>query len=222
MTSDDYYSGRRAAEEYEYISADALDSAVYLLPVLQAALAVHAPPPRRMLDIGCGNGSLTAALHTPGSFTVGIEASESGLQSARAAFPQLELVCHNINEALPQELVRSFDIVLCAEVIEHLLRPRNLFARASEALSDAGLLLVTTPYHGYIKNLALATVNGFDRHWRPGWDYGHVKFFSRKTLGDLAIECGFEVVQWHLVGRIPALAKSMVLVARRSHRRDLA
>jgi 2-polyprenyl-6-hydroxyphenyl methylase/3-demethylubiquinone-9 3-methyltransferase len=36
---------------------------------------------------------------------------------------------------------------------------------------------VTTPYHGYVKNLALAVTGQLDRHWQPWRDGGHIKFF---------------------------------------------
>ena len=77
----------------------------------------------------------------------------------------------------------TFDTVLSAEVVEHLFLPRELFARAREALGDGGRLVVTTPYHGYAKNLALAVFGQFDQHWVPLSDYGHIKFFSKATLG---------------------------------------
>jgi 2-polyprenyl-6-hydroxyphenyl methylase/3-demethylubiquinone-9 3-methyltransferase len=72
---------------------------------------------------------------------------------------------------------------------------------------------MSTPYHGYWKNLALALTNKFDAHWHPLRDFGHVKFFSRATLSQLASEAGFSVTDFLRVGRIPVLACSMILVA---------
>jgi hypothetical protein len=54
--------------------------------------------------------------------------------------------------------------------------------------------------------------NKYDVHWRPGWDYGHIKFFSQKTLAAMAVEMGWRPVGWKLVGRVPQLAKTMILV----------
>jgi hypothetical protein len=80
-------------------------------------------------------------------------------------------------------------------------------------LRPGGVLILSTPYHGYLKNLALAITDEFDDHWHPLRDFGHVKFFSRRTLVRLACESGFSVRQFMRVGRIPAFACSMILVA---------
>ena len=76
-----------------------------------------------------------------------------------------------------------------------------------------GMLVISTPFHRYWKNLALALTNRFDTHWPPLRDFGHVKFFSRKTLSRLVLEGGFSVVDFMRVGRIPPLAHSMIVVA---------
>jgi 2-polyprenyl-6-hydroxyphenyl methylase/3-demethylubiquinone-9 3-methyltransferase len=70
---------------------------------------------------------------------------------------------------------------------------------------------VTTPYHGYLKNLALAVTGSFDQHWAPLRDYGHVKFFSRRTLTQLFEEFGYTDISFRTAGRVPPLAKSMVV-----------
>ena len=169
---------------------------------------------KSVLDVGCGNGSLTARLADAGFRAVGLEHAETGVQQAAKAFTQVEFRAHDINNPLPTDLRGRFDVVMAAEVIEHLYLPRQLFARAREALAPGGLLLVTTPYHGYLKNLAIAVAGKFDHHWRPSWDHGHIKFFSRTTLSDMAVECGFRPVGFSRVGRIAPLAKSMILTAK--------
>jgi 2-polyprenyl-6-hydroxyphenyl methylase/3-demethylubiquinone-9 3-methyltransferase len=50
-----------------------------------------------------------------------------------------------------------------------------------------------------------------DAHFTALWDHGHVKFWSIATLG----EAGFVDIRFDRVGRVPALAKSMIAMARR-------
>ena len=59
-----------------------------------------------------------------------------------------------------------------------------------------GEMIISTPYHGYLKNLALAITGKFDRHFTVLWDGGHIKFWSVKTLTKLLNEFGFEVVEF--------------------------
>lgn len=149
-----------------------------------------------------------------------MDSPESGISVARRSYPGVPFVLHDIQFELPQTLRETFDAVISLEVVEHLLLPRNLFRRASEAVKPGGYLLLSTPYHGYLKNLALAVTNSFDSHWHPLRDFGHIKFFSKATLLDLAKEQGYECVKYKQVGRISALAKLMVLLLRRSDRLD--
>jgi 2-polyprenyl-6-hydroxyphenyl methylase/3-demethylubiquinone-9 3-methyltransferase len=51
-----------------------------------------------------------------------------------------------------------------------------------------GMGFLSTPYHGYLKNLALAVSGKMDSHFGALWYGGHVKFFSIKTLQKLLID----------------------------------
>ena len=100
--------------------------------------------------------------------------------------------------------------------VEHLFSPHLLPAFAAGALRDGGFLIVTTPYHGSLKNLALALLDKWDHHHTVLWHGGHIKFFSRQTLTRLLEANRFRVVGFSGVGRLPYLWKSMVLIARKS------
>lgn len=81
-------------------------------------------------------------------------------------------------------------------------------------LKPGGVLIVSTPYHGYLKNLALSLADKWDDHHTPFWDGGHIKFWSRRTLSEFLRREGFEVLGFHDVGRLPFLWKSVILVGR--------
>ncbi len=188
----------------------------YLVPAVIKAL--RASGAERVLDIGCGNGALTAKVAQAGFEVAGIDFASSGINRARESFPELEFFESDISDPLPAQLHGSFDTVMSAEVIEHLFLPRMLFTRSREALGTSGNIVVTTPYHSYSKNLALAVTNKFDKHWQTLGDFGHIRFFSESTLGTMAKGCGFEPVAWARAGRIPALAATMVMTASLSDR----
>jgi hypothetical protein len=77
------------------------------------------------------------------------------------------------------------------------------------------LFIVTTPYHGWLKNVLVAVSGSHDRHFNPLYDGGHIKFWSPRTLRQLLEESQFQLVKFEGAGRIPYLWKSMVFVARR-------
>ena len=61
---------------------------------------------------------------------------------------------------------------------------------------SSGTAIVSTPYHGYWKNLALAITGRMDAHFTALWDHGHIKFWSMKTLGALLFEAGFRDISF--------------------------
>jgi 2-polyprenyl-6-hydroxyphenyl methylase/3-demethylubiquinone-9 3-methyltransferase len=198
-----------ASDEYVWDVAGEAGSHSYLLPAVLAEL--ERVKARKVLDLGCGNGTLTARLGASGYDVTGLDHSSSGIALARRQYPRIRFAQHDLHDPLPPEHAACYDTVVSVEVIEHLLLPRRLMVAATAALRPGGSLVVTTPYHGYLKNLALALTGSFDAHWAPLRDYGHVKFFSRRTLTALFEEFGYERIAFHTAGRVPALAKSMIV-----------
>jgi 2-polyprenyl-3-methyl-5-hydroxy-6-metoxy-1,4-benzoquinol methylase len=196
-------------DEFPWFASSAHASHRYLFPSVLREL--KALPEPSVLDLGCGNGVLTSRFAESGIAITGIDVSESGIRIAKETFPHVRFVARDLSDSLPSDMIGKFDAVVSIEVVEHLLLPRLLFARAREALLPGGTLVVTTPFHGYFKNLLIALANKSDWHWHPLRDFGHIKFFSVRTLRQLFEEQGFEVQTVARVGRVPFLAKSMVM-----------
>lgn len=172
-------------------------------------------PPCRVLEIGCGDGSLAAELVRLGHAVVGFDVSESGIAVAKKQVPDASFLRMSIYEQLPTDWRGRFDVVVSLETIEHLYLPGVLLQRSHEALLPDGMILLSTPYHGYLKNLALAVSGKFDPHFSVLWDYGHIKFFSKRTLTELLRRTGFEDIRFVGYGRVRWLWKSMIAVARK-------
>ena len=106
-------------------------------------------------------------------------------------------------------------MVITSDVIEHLYRPADLLEAAASLLKPAGHIVVTTPYHGYLKNLALSITGKMDWHFSALDDGGHIKFFSVKTLSELLLRHGFCDLRFSFYGRAPFLWKNMICLARK-------
>ena len=170
---------------------------------------------KRVFDLGCGNGALAATLASRGFEVAGVDSSDDGIRVANRAHPQLNLRCGSAYDDLSATFGR-FPAVVSLEVVEHVFYPRKFAACVYQLLEPGGTAIISTPYHGYWKNLALSLTGKWDRHLAPLWDYGHIKFWSRNTLTQLLTEAGLTVERFIRVGRIPALAKSMIAIARRA------
>ena len=117
---------------------------------------------------------------------------------------------------LPPELRKiPFLTVISMEVIEHLYSPRTFaaFVRSILEANGGGRFILTTPYHGYLKNLSIALAGKADRHYSALWEGGHIKFWSRRTLAILLREAGFRNMAFTGAGRIPYLWRHMVFSA---------
>jgi 2-polyprenyl-6-hydroxyphenyl methylase/3-demethylubiquinone-9 3-methyltransferase len=186
----------------------------YLWPILLDILAKHPLSERRAFDLGCGNGATANMLFEHGYDVTGIDLSESGIALGRESFPHLKLDVGNVYDELA-ERYGQFPVVVSLEVIEHCFYPRRFARTFYHLLSDRGVGILSTPYHGYWKNLALAAVGKWDDHLTVLSEEGHIKFFSIRTLETLLAETGFSQIRFLRAGRIPTLAKSMIAVVRK-------
>jgi 2-polyprenyl-3-methyl-5-hydroxy-6-metoxy-1,4-benzoquinol methylase len=207
-------------QNYGWDTARGPQSCGYIAPeVLRILRTLHVA---RVLDLGSGNGALCEQLSRAGFQTAGVEYDKEGVDVAKASHPNIRFYNYGVQDD-PDKLMQlegRFDAVVSTEVIEHLFSPHLLPAYAKGVLKQGGYLIITTPYHGYWKNLALALFGKWDKHLTVLWHGGHIKFWSRNTLSLLLQESGFEVVAFSGVGRLPYLWKSMVLVARKNGHAD--
>jgi 2-polyprenyl-3-methyl-5-hydroxy-6-metoxy-1,4-benzoquinol methylase len=188
----------------------------YLLPAAIDALkrtssSVHE---KSLFDLGCGNGSVTNFIAGLGYRVAGIDPSTEGVAQANSRYPNLNVRIGSAYDDLRSQY-GTFSYVLSLEVVEHLYSPKIFASNVYNLLDDGGYAIITTPYHGFLKNLALAATNKFDKHFTAMWDHGHIKFWSVNTLTQLLKEAGFKSIEFKRLGRIPPLAKSMMAVARK-------
>ena len=197
----------------EYANTASSGCHEYILPAF-FDLCPELGPNTRVLDVGCGNGSVTAKVAQRGSQILGIDMSESGIHLARQNCPSARFEVlpadANVLENLREE---PFDLVYSLEVIEHLYDVRSFIVGCFTATRSGGTFICSTPYHGYAKNLMIAMLDGWDKHHSSGIEGEHIQFFSRKTLSRLLEGVGFRDIQFRGSGRAPYLWKSMLISA---------
>jgi 2-polyprenyl-3-methyl-5-hydroxy-6-metoxy-1,4-benzoquinol methylase len=202
---------------YHYSNTAPSHAHAYLLPTVLEVLESYFARTghvRRVFDMGCGNGSVAAFLTQRGYDVTGVDPSAEGVGLANLEFPKLKIYQGSAYDDLAKSY-GQFPVVISLEVVEHVYSPRQFSRSIFNLLRNDGIALISTPYHGYVKNLAIAVLNRFDRHLDPLWDHGHIKFWSVATLHRLLKDTGFSNTQFHRVGRIPMLAKSMIAVAQK-------
>jgi 2-polyprenyl-6-hydroxyphenyl methylase/3-demethylubiquinone-9 3-methyltransferase len=201
-------------ETYKYSSEKPSHTGEYLWTPVFEILDDEVSKSDEVFDLGCGNGAFTSALNKEGYDVIGVDPSEEGIRKGRDAYPDIDLHVGSAYDDLRSEY-GTFPAVVSLEVVEHVYYPRKYAGCVYDLLQPGGVAILSTPYHGYWKNLALALAGKMDDHFTALWTHGHIKFWSRDTLGKLLREVGFQEVVFRRVGRIPPLAKSMIAVARK-------
>jgi len=197
--------------KYKYKNEGGSPSHSFLLPKTIQILESLNYPCKRIFEVGCGNGFIANELSKKGWNVSGVDPSREGICLAKNYYPDLDL---NIGSAYDRlsDIYGKFPIVLSIEVIEHLYDPRSYLKELYNLLDDRGTLIISTPFHGYWKNLLLSLTGKMDQHFTALWDNGHIKFWSKKTLSLILQESGFNHIKFYLVGRIPPFSKSMIVV----------
>jgi ubiquinone/menaquinone biosynthesis C-methylase UbiE len=142
--------------------------------------------PAAALDLGCGDGRLTAVLRA--EELVAADVSQVALARARDRLPAARTVHLAPDEPLPLA-DGSFDLVLCAETIEHVRDVQLLLSEARRVLRPGGRLAVTSPAHGRLTGLDVL-VRGFERRFDPMSP--HLRFLTARSLADLLDSLGFD------------------------------
>jgi methionine biosynthesis protein MetW len=153
------------------------------------AVCALVPVRSRVLDVGCGTGALAAAVRVSrGAEVVGVEPEPTRAAAARSKGLSVEV---GVLTATLLEQLGRFDVVLIADVLEHLVNPGSMLQLVRTALRPDGMMVVSVP------NVAHWTVRvdllrGRFRysHWGI-MDAEHLRWFTRQSLNDLLARCGF-------------------------------
>jgi methionine biosynthesis protein MetW len=160
-------------------------------PAVQALVPSDA---RRILDIGCSAGALGAALkRRQDAEVVGIELSEEYADDARAVLDRV--VQGDVQEVLadPPEL-GSFDVLVAADVLEHLIDPWTALRRAADMLEPGGTAIVSLPNVQYLLTFWTLLRRGtWPRDPAGLFDATHLRWFTIKDARDLLTQAGLDV-----------------------------
>lgn len=141
-----------------------------------------------------------------------IDTALSGIAVAKKAFPKVQFKNMSVYDDFAQ-LGLKFDAIVSVEVIEHSENPAAFLENAFRVLKPGGRIIITCPYHGYLKNLLISVLNKRDTHMDVTWVGGHIKLFSMASLSKMLKKSGFEITSMWGIGRFPLLWKSITTIA---------
>jgi SAM-dependent methyltransferase len=196
---------------YERYWADASDLSDFDLkwPVLSRFI----PRERSVtiLDFGCGKGHVLSEIRriNPHATLIGVDVSEEAVTGARERVSTARFSAIEDGGPLPLSDA-SVDFAFSSEVLEHVYDTENAFREVSRVLRPGGRALITVPYHGLLKNLAIVMF-GFDRHFDPAG--AHVRFFTKRSLSRMLAAVGLTVRTCGYYGRLWPFSHSVYVIA---------
>ncbi len=148
---------------------------------------------KRVLDIGCASGYLGHVLQSRQCDTVGIEINPKAAEDARKYCSRV--IVADLDAAPIQDLVGddTFDVIVFADILEHLRNPLRLLDDARALLREGGYAVISLPNiaHGAVR---LALLNGsFDYQELGILDDTHMRFFTRKSAEELFLAAGYRL-----------------------------
>jgi len=158
----------------------------------------HVRPQDACLDLGCGDGGTSGLyLERHAKTYIGVDVSAAAVAAARGQGLDARVI--EDAGALPFDAA-SFDVVVCIEVLEHLLEPHRAVGEAFRVLRPEGLLLVTVPNGTFWRDrvdmlFGMWHPAGDDLGRKEPWRSPHIRFFQVATLREMLVRTGFVDVE---------------------------
>jgi SAM-dependent methyltransferase len=147
---------------------------------------------RRVLDVGCGAGRLGEALKArQPAEVVGIELDPEAAAAARGRLDRV--VCGDVERLGEDFGPAAFDAVVAGDVLEHLRDPAALLRKVRRWLKPGGRLVASVPNVGHHTVVRGLLAGDWTYESAGLLDHTHLRFFTRRSFGELLARCGFAV-----------------------------
>ncbi len=145
----------------------------------------------RVLEFGCGNGQLAKVMkEVLGAKVCAVEISEIAMQEAREHL-ELGIVADAEKLEWVNELGnRKFDVIVCADILEHLRTPEKVLQAALPFLEEDGRVIFSVPNIAHGDIIVKLLENRFDYTSLGLLDDTHIHFFAKENLGDFCESAG--------------------------------
>ncbi|HEX5927553.1 MAG TPA: class I SAM-dependent methyltransferase [Baekduia sp.] len=192
--------------------------AAHGLSAAHRLVLAEVPDGARVLDVGCATGYLAAELARRGCTVDGIEFDPVAAQQARAHCREVvvgDLEAPSTHAGVQRMLTGARpDVIICADVLEHLHDPWTVLAWLGTLLAPGGRAVISVPNIAHWTARRALLRGRFDYTDHGLLDRTHLRFFTRASAAELARRAGFAVRAERLAGaplplesRVPALGR---------------
>lgn len=160
---------------------------------------------KRVLEVGCGPGSITKVLAQEGECRV--TGLELDIEAIKKVSPYCETIIQaDLNSAdwpVLLEGIKEFDVVVAADVLEHLYDPWSALRSLSRLINSDGYLVISLPHVGHAAIMSCLYNGDFEyRDWGL-LDRTHIRFFCLKNIEEMFSKAGLKIIDARYVTMEP-------------------
>lgn len=160
---------------------------------------------KHVLEIGCGPGSITKILAQQGGCQViGLEVDPDAIKKVKPYCVQVIQADLNSSE-WPSLLdgAERFDVVVAADVLEHLYDPWKALQQMAPLINSNGYLVISLPHVGHAAVISCLINGDFEyRDWGL-LDRTHIRFFGLKNIEALFAQANLKIIEARYVIKPP-------------------
>jgi 2-polyprenyl-3-methyl-5-hydroxy-6-metoxy-1,4-benzoquinol methylase len=149
-------------------------------------------PGIKVLDIGTASGIIGQALSDSGFFLTGLEPEPRWAEIAR---PFYQKFWQGTIEEAPPDILAGQDIVILADVLEHLSNPESVLKHLYDLQPAGCIFIISVPNIANLSVRLNLLLGRFDYQERGILDKTHRRLFTRNTLYQLLLSCGLEILE---------------------------
>ncbi|HEV2174916.1 MAG TPA: class I SAM-dependent methyltransferase, partial [Nitrospira sp.] len=151
------------------------------------------PPGSRVLDVGCASGYLGQLLAARQCTVYGIERDQAARKIARDTGSYVDVYNLDLEDDALQLPSAIFDVVLCADVLEHLRDPRRLLLQLRKHIAPSGAIIVSLPNIAHVSVRASLALGRFEYTSTGILDKTHFHLYTFSSARALLSGAGFRI-----------------------------
>jgi 2-polyprenyl-3-methyl-5-hydroxy-6-metoxy-1,4-benzoquinol methylase len=150
----------------------------------------------RVLDVGCGPGWVASELRRRGHNVTGVDlTADEGIAGRTDRFFEADL-----ERGLPEAVGDGYEVVIAADVIEHVRNPDELLVDLAGRMANNGMIVASVPNFGHWYPRLRTAAGLFDYDQRGILDRTHVRFFTRRSFRRAVANTGLVTVSERYAG----------------------
>ena len=163
------------------------DNTPKIYAATNSGILCHISTHKTILDIGCGSGYLSEQIKKKGNTVYGIDYTKEAVEVAVRRIDYAAL-CDIEKEDIPWN--KKFDVILFADILEHLYNPKNVIERSTKFLKKDGVLIISLPNIANWSIRSQLFFGNFTRTETGILDKTHIHFYTLKTAKGLLEDAG--------------------------------